>query len=218
MKQPKVKFYWESQREQYNFKPYKNYLFYYPGCFCPPHRGHFNTIADFKNLPNAKFIIHQGGSERRHGVPYELNKKIWRIYIKELLPADKFSLVKKSRDLAKDLEYHQFVREADTVVFIAGNESYDPSIHERYSSKIKYRKRFEKLVQMGKEIIFLFLDRPKLNTLSATKLIETVRRNRRSAYDSRTRSNIIRPFLPENLSDKGVRYISRKLEECDKLH
>lgn len=64
-----VKFYWESKGEKYRFSREKKYLIYFRGCYCPPHKGHFNTIADFKDTPNTKFIIHQGGSETRHGFP-----------------------------------------------------------------------------------------------------------------------------------------------------
>ena len=80
-----VKFYWESLDQVYEFDPEKQYLIYFPGCFAPPHGNHFNTIADFTYLDNAKFFILQTGSEKRHGVPFELNNKIWRIYINELI-------------------------------------------------------------------------------------------------------------------------------------
>lgn len=211
-----VQFYWESLGQNYNFVPNKKYLIYYPGCFCPPHRSHFNTIDDFTYLQNAKFFIHQGGREARHGVPYKLSRKIWKIYIKELMPSDKFALIgrKSHQDQIKDLCKHKFTQEADTVVFIAGNENYDPVEIEEHARNKKYKKRFEGLLKEGKEVVFLYLDRPT-DGVSATKFSEALQKYSYLSYGSKQKSDKLRPYLPKGLSDKGVRYIIRKLEECD---
>ena len=215
MSTSRVKFYWESRGEHYQFENNKRYLIYYRGCFCAPHRGHFNTIADFTYLPNANFFVHQGGNERRHGVPYKLSRKIWKIYIHELLPKDKFVLMGRGRHEEMDMADHPYTQEADVVVFIAGNENYDPAEKEYEDINHKYRDIFKKLLRRGKEIIFLYLDRPKQSTLSATQLSKSIRSNRYySSRDERKYKNL-RPFFPEKLSDKGIKYIVRKLEECN---
>jgi hypothetical protein len=217
MSTSRVKFYWESLGEHYRFSPDKQYLIYYRGCFCPPHRGHFNTIADFTYLPNAKFFIHQGGRQKRHGVPYELSRKIWKIYINELLPSDRFILMGRGSNQANDMADHPFTQEADTIVFIAGNENYDPKEKEMEDRKYGYAEIFNKLLMRNKEIIFLYLDRPQQNILSATQLSSNIQANRHYSFRDGRKYQILRPFFPENLSNASVRYITRKLEECD-LH
>ena len=215
----KVKFYWESLGQEYDFDPRKKYLIYYPGCFCCPHRSHFNTIANFTYLDNAKFFIHQGGNPRRHGIPYKLNRTIWEIYINELLPSDKFALVGRTTntDQTSDLVNHKFTREADTVVFIAGNEDYDPDTKEKEARRKKYKNRFRGLLKSGKEVIFLYLDRPTHSpeSVSATKFSNAVTKYKDLPEDKKYKK--LRKYLPDGLSEKAIKYIIRKLDECD-LH
>ena len=214
----RVKFYWESRGEHYQFDSRKKYLIYYRGCFGPPHRGHFNTIADFVYLENANFFIHQGGNSRRHGVPYDLSRKIWKIYIKELLPKDKFFLMGRGSHEESDMVEHPYVKEAETIVFIAGNENYVPKDKELEDITIKYREIFNKLLRRKKEIVFLYLDRPQQSILSATKLCQSIR-NGDDIISRRDQKNIenLRNYFPEGLPDSAVRYIVRKLRYCD-LH
>ena len=58
----------------------------YGGCFCPPHRGHFENIRN--NLDNYDqvyiFIWRDGRS--RHGFSTDTNLQIWNLY-KSLLTA-----------------------------------------------------------------------------------------------------------------------------------
>ena len=113
-----VEFYWEKLGQEYEFDYDKKYLIYFRGCFYPPTRGHFNTINDFTYLDNAKFFIHQGGNERRHGVPFYLSHKIWRIYVKELMDHHKTVVLKRGRDQVSDMINHPFTQEADVVVLL----------------------------------------------------------------------------------------------------
>ena len=207
-----VQFYWEYLGQHYEFDSNKKYLIYYPGCFCPPTKGHFNKITKFTHLPNANFFIHQGGREARHGVPYDLSRKIWRIYIKELLPSDRFALVgrRSHHDQIYDLVNHKYTREADTVVFIAGNENYNLRKMETFARQKKYHDIFRGLMKKGKEIVFLYLNRPS-NGISATKLSKVVRKYKYC----KDKQKKIRPYLPNGLSDKAVRYIISKLKKCN---
>jgi len=210
----RVKFYWESKGEHYDFDPNKRYVIYFRGCFCCPTGAHFNTINAFTYLPNAKFIIHQGGSEKRHGVPYYLNRKIWKIYIKELMPRSKTVLLGRGKYKSSDIIRHPFVREADTIVFIAGNENYNPSETEYDDIHHKYQNSFREFSRK-KEVIFLYLDRPEKNTISATELCKAVIHNRNKSNE--TKYNNLRKYFPSNLSNRGFKYIIDKLEQCD-LH
>ena len=203
-----VTFYWESLNQHYHFNPNRKYMIYFRGCYCPPHGAHFKTIADFLYLDNATFFIHQGGNHRRHGVPSELSRKIWKIYISELMPVDKTILMRRTRHEEVDLAQHRSTREADVIVFIAGNENFDETITERSDREDKYRDVFKAL--KNKEVVFLYLNRPS-NGVSATKFVQSLilHPNERSSY--------FRKYLPDGLSERAVSYIIRKLKEC-KLH
>src|SRR5207253_8253067 len=90
-------------------------------CYCPPHRGHFNSVNDIiKDNSNVKAVIYQRGNEKRHGVPYDINKKIWKYYINYLLPRDRISL-NDGKSYDKFLDHH-FLKNCDEVIFVRGNE------------------------------------------------------------------------------------------------
>lgn len=64
-----------------------NKILVYGGCFCPPHRGHFenirNRVAEFDEVYIYLYPFGQG----RHGIPVEKNAEIWEIF-RKLLPVD----------------------------------------------------------------------------------------------------------------------------------
>ena len=203
-----VTFYWESLNQHYEFDSNKKYMIYFRGCYSPPHGAHYKTIADFLYLDNANFFIHQGGNHRRHGVPSELSRKIWKIYIQELMPVNKTILMQRTRQEEADLAKHRLTQEADVIVFIAGNENFNVSVTERSDRQTKYRAVFDAL--KNKEVVFLYLNRPT-NGVSATKFVQSLINN------PKRETEYFRKYLPEGLSDRAVNYIIRKLKEC-KLH
>ena len=89
------KYYWECMGQNYPFRSDKKYLIYFRGNFSPSHRGHFKTVERFIKIgENIHVMIHQIGSEKRHGVPYHLNREIWQTYIDKLLPQNRVYLVR----------------------------------------------------------------------------------------------------------------------------
>ena len=60
---------------------------FYGGCFCPPHKGHFDVI--WKNIKqyDALYIFIWGLGEKRHGYAPSINFQIWELYL-QLLPAN----------------------------------------------------------------------------------------------------------------------------------
>ena len=201
-----VTFYWESLNQHYNFDSNKKYLIYFRGCFGPPTGAHYRTISDFLYLENAKFFIHQGGNSKRHGVPTELSRKIWKIYIHELMPTDRTILMQRTRHEEQDLANHEFMMEADTIVFIAGNENFSEKETEITDRNKKYRDVFN--ILKHKEVVFLYLNRPE-NGVSATKFVKSL------ITHSDEKEEYFRKYLPEKLSKKAVHYIIRKLKECN---
>ena len=206
-----MKFFWECEGEIYDFDPNKKYLIYYRGGFSPPHAGHFSLVDKYIHLPNVYYLIHQIGDVKRHGVPYWLNRKIWRIYIHELLPKDRI-LLEKCGSSTEVLRYvdHSDV-EFDTVIYLRGNENFNIRSKIR-DTKNRYRELIRRLLKRKIDIDFIFLDRPKLATLSATKLVELINRMKN---ENRLDMNKLRKFLPKKLSDKGVKYIGKNLMKYD---
>lgn len=200
-----MRFYWECQDQEYVFDKSKKYLIYYRGGFCPPTRGHFSLVEKYIKYPNVNYFIHQIGNESRHGVPYNLNRKIWKIYIKELLDEKRIMLQKcgSTRDVVEYIDKSE--ENYDVVVYIRGNEDYNPrqksrEIKKRYSDLIK------SLNRRGIDMDFIYLDRPLAHVLSASKFIEALNKPKKKYHK-------LRYYLPKNLSDKGVKYIVHKLRK-----
>jgi hypothetical protein len=165
-------------------------------------------------LPNVKYIIHQIGSQERHGVPYHLNRKIWELFIEELLPGNDVSLIKyRSSD---DLHHHPFVRDADVVVIIRGNE-YSNIKKEEQTFLQRYQPTIDHFNHRGIKLYYNFLDRPDAKKLCATAMISELKRYQGKYRNCHCRecvkriSHRMRKFLPSKLSSRTVRYIVHNL-------
>lgn len=124
----KPPFYWECLGQHVPYDPSKKYLFYFCGCFSPPHKGHFDQVkVALDSIPNSKIFIHQIGDESRHGVPFDISQRIWRTYIELLLPRDRVTL--RPRESMQQLYEHRFLKEADVVVILRGHERLAPSVY-----------------------------------------------------------------------------------------
>lgn len=178
---------------EYYFNPEKKYLIYFRGCFAPPTRGHFSLVESFINLPNVKYFIHQIGDEKRHGVPYWLNRKIWKIYISELLPKDKIILKK----MGSSLEVLEYTQDIDVVILIKGNEGIN-----RKELKDRYAPLKRKLEKKDIRFDMLIIDRPLINSLSATKFTEAISKGRSCS-----------PYVPRKLSKNACKYIEQNLKK-----
>jgi hypothetical protein len=186
----------------YDFKPEKNYLIYFRGCFCPPSAGHFSLLEKYIHQPNVKYLVSQMGSEKRHGVPYHFNRKIWKIYIKELLSEyrDRIYLEK----LKSSSDVFNFLDGIDTVIFLRGKEDNNIKAKERERLET-YGDLIRKLKKRNVEMDFLTIDRPEAAKLSSTKLIESLRKNRSYSH--------LKYFFPSNLSYDKTMYIVTRLKK-----
>lgn len=180
----------------YAFDSEKRYLIYFRGCFEPPHKGHFSLIEKFINEPNVEYFLHQMPHGKRHGIPYWLKRKIWKIYISELLPKEKIKLKK----MGHSLDILEYVDDIDVVILIRGNEGLNE--FDKKNMRKRYRFLRRELRKMGKTLDFLLLDRPELNTLSATKFMENIKA-RKSC----------RAFVPDELSEKSYKYIISQIRK-----
>lgn len=154
-------------------------------------------IEQFLDLSNVKIVISQIGDETRHGVPYWLNRKIWKIFIRELVSHRRISLVKHRH--ATDVLNHRFIHNADTVVYIRGNEGYNVQKVERKMLE-NCRNLIGGLRGMNKSMDFYYVDRPDVEYLSATKFIEDILR-----YGNNYRK--LKRYLPSDLPREEIRYI-----------
>jgi len=112
------------------------------------------------------------------------------------------------------LDVLDYVEDIDVVVYLRGNEKYD--IKDKIkNTRERYRKLRHKLRDRDIQLDYIFLDRPQLNILSATKFVEAINKIKHKRYlDSRDYRKL-RPFMPEELSGKGVKYVIGKLCKCD---
>jgi len=191
-----VKFYYDD----YEFDPDKKYLIFFRGNFGPPSRGHYSLVEKYIHLENVKYYISQIGSEIRHGVPYSLNRKIWKIYIKKLLPEERI-ILKRAHSMHDVLDEIEGI---DVVIFIRGREEEDIKAKEKERLE-RYNGIFRKLRKEGVKVDFLIIDRPEKNVLSATKFVEALIRG-----DSYRK---LKFFLPYNLPDEECKYIIRNLKK-----
>jgi len=187
---------------EYEFQEDKNYLIFFRGNFGPTTKGHYSLVKMYAHLPNVKYYISQIGSEARHGVPYNLNRKIWKIYIKNLLPQDRI-ILKKAEGIYDVLDE---IEDIDVVIYLRGNESDLGDL--RYEEKerlYKYRHIIRKLKSRGIRTDFLIIDRPEKSILSATKFVEALKNN---ASDKK-----LRFFIPDKLPEHEFQYIIKKLKQ-----
>jgi hypothetical protein len=185
----------------YDFQPDKKYLVFYRGCFSPTSSGHYSLVERYINLPNVKYLISQIGSEKRHGVPYYFNRKIWKIYINELFYNEKDKIYLEKME--SPLDVLKFLHGIDTVIFLRGNEEDDNEAKERERLK-KYSELIKKLKRRHINLDFLIIDRPEIETLSSTKFIEALRKNKN--YHK------LKYFLPKDLSYDKAMYIINRLK------
>ena len=193
-----VCFYWECNGDIYNFDSEKNYLIYYVGGFSPPHRGHFSMIEPFLHLKNVKIVISQI-EHNRHGVSYKLNRKIWKFFLRELIPnhRNKVSLMKHCCKI--HILDHKFMDDTDTIIYVRGNENYDiDEVEKKMFSN--FSKVITELYCINKRIDFYYVERPYASSLSATRFIEAISKYR-NKYEK------LRYYLPYDLSNESVKYI-----------
>ena len=199
VRRPKV--IWESKhihnREKYWFDDRTNYLIYFKGCFCPPHRGHFNTVKRFLDLgDNIKVVINQMKSSR-HGVPYNLKRRIWKTYISELLDSERVML--RSYNSFDDI-LDEDLSDIDTIISIRGIED---QTYRKVERKVKYNyiDICEQLSHYNIKLDFYYLERVTINKLSASEftktLINTRYMNKENKYER------CKQFLPLYL-DKRI--------------
>lgn len=185
----------------YDFDADKKYLIYFRGNFGPATKGHFSLIEKFAHLDNVRFFIHQIGE--RHGVPYHVNRKIFKIYIQKY--SDKIVLEK----MGSSLDVLDHVEDIDRVIYLKGAETSEP-LTQRDGKVIlkRMRERYRPLISKLKRkdnipLDFLFIDRPEMNKISATKFTEALSRN----------SKHLRRFVPDHLTDEEFKYVINKLKK-----
>ena len=192
--------------DNYEFDKDKNYLIFFRGCYSPVTSGHYSLVEKYIDLPNVKYYISQIGSESRHGIPYPLNRKIWKIYIKNLLPEDRV-ILKRAKGMMDVLDE---IKGIDVVIFLRGNETDVEDLRDKEEERLrKYKPVIQKLKRRGVKTDFLIIDRPEKHILSATKFVEAIKRG-----DSYRK---LRFFVPKDLPEEEFRYIIRKLKSQKNL-
>lgn len=208
-----TKFYYN----QYKFRDDKKYLVYFRGNFSIPTCGHYSLLRQYIDLPQVKYFISQIGDERRHGVPYKISRKIWKLYIEELCTEEeKERIILQKLDSALDVLNH--IEDIDRVIFLRGKEFSD---EEKYEKEGQYLSNFSHLIKHLKYrnigLDFLFIDRNEKDVLSTSKLIERLKycRDFRRGNDYYSDGKLIY-FFPK-LSERSIYHILRILKHLPNL-
>lgn len=177
----KTNIYWENLEHKYPINPNFKYCIFINGCFCPPHKGHINSIKKAIEIfgPKAKIIVNQIGSSGRHGVPKDFNKYMMETYINTVFKSNP-NIKLFFRASSKQIFYDEFVLNSDVVIVIRGDEVDDEDredsscldeINEHYKNKFKKISKFlaKKFIKL--DVLFQF--RP-VTEVSATRFIELV--------------------------------------------
>ena len=144
--------------EDYKFLPDKRYIILYRGCFQVLHKGHYSLLEKYIHLPNVKYYISQMDRKKRHGVPYYFSRKIWKMYIDELVPEHKNKIILK--EMKTSLDVLDFVDDIDVVIFLRGGEEGEDLKQLEKDRAIKYEILISKLKRRGIKMDFLVIDRP----------------------------------------------------------
>lgn len=202
----KVNFHWEFRDGLFRFNRNTNYVVYFNGCFAPPHLGHFSAIYNIiKNNTNVKVIISQIGE--RHGVPYEINKKIWSIYIKNLLPKNRVLHCKQTS--LKNFVNHEFLIGCNKIVILRANEDYNMQQFENFVNS-KYSDTCDRFKQKNISVDFYVQERSR-DTLSATIFVKNLIDYR----DGKINKADLLKFLPKGLLRTTYDRIISTLIKCE---
>lgn len=222
---PTPRFYWETRGERLVYEPHKRYLVYFCGCFAPPHKGHFSVVQEvLQHGSHVRAFVHQSGDERRHGVPYPVNRWIWKTYAKHLLAQDRVTI--RHMGTMDSFLSHRFVDHADTIVFMRGDETSDPrSQKHRHASEVEAKtlKRFKSAIahlrSLGKQVVFVYSARPQAKTLSASCFVRSLLQTKRDRHKRHMNTDLqnLGSFLPDGLPTSVSHTILTKLLHCD-LH
>lgn len=197
-------FVWEDLGDKYKFRKDKNYIIYYRGSFLPVTKGHMSVIEEYIKYPNVKIFVSYIGDSKRHGVPHNFGKVMWKIYLSHF-PKSKVII----KSFSSQLDILNFLENVYTVVYVRGNEKYDTKKKRKvFERKIieKYDKLLNELEKRNINMDFIMMSRPLAKKLSATKFIEALNNNQS-----------IRPFVPSYLSSKTISYLKSELQKFD-LH
>lgn len=189
------------EKENIKLNKDKKYVFYYRGCFCPPHVGHFRVlknIAKNNKYGNIKIIVDQIGSVKRHGVDKSINIKIMRLYIRYInVP---ISIV--HYDSSSDMSNHPFLRDCDCVFKVRGlEEMSDIPKCVNNANELKYSLR-----KRGIRLYCYIIKRPNLNTISATEFVKAIENNDPDVFR-------FLPSISQSDKYKVIKYISSCLNK-----
>ena len=206
----KSNFYWENLEHNYPVDKKLKYCVFLNGCFCPPHKGHIQSVKNIIELlgPDTKIIINQLGSSSRHGVPADFNKQMMELYILNVFPSNS-NIKLLFRAPNKEIFLNDYVLDSDVFIIIRGDEinSEDKEaitniqdINSKY--KHKFRKIIKYLNKKGIRVDFIFQYRP-YNIVSASnfvKLLNLYKEKRKKKEHTLNDIYEIYWMMPEELS------------------
>ncbi len=205
---------WESLGHKYIPDPNLVYTIFINGCFCPPHKGHIESIKNAIEVfgPNTNIIVNQLGYSKRHGVPSEISKYMMQFYIEKIFGlSNKLKLF--FREPNKNIFKNELVLNSDVVVFVRGDEL---GLDEHTNINIKltneyyiYKSRqvIKFLNKKGIKVDFLLQTRP-INQISSTIFVKKLMDVSKGVIKDTTP---LFEFMPNELTLKDKIYLIKKI-------
>jgi glycerol-3-phosphate cytidylyltransferase-like family protein len=217
-----INIYWENLDDKYPINPSYKYCVFINGCFCPPHKGHINSVRKAIEIfgPNTKIIINQIGSTSRHGVPKDFNKYMMETYINTVFKSNpNIKLLFRARN--KEIFLNDFVLNSDVLVIIRGDETdEDDRDDEHCLQEINstYKKKFKKISKyLGKkkhiklDILFQFRPHNKVSATRFIQLLNIYKKKYNNGYDCIEDMFELYYMMPEELDLETKYSIIKKL-------
>jgi len=184
---------------------------YYHGCFCPPHRGHLESIDLILNhikYNNLKLFINQIGNSR-HGISRETNYYIMKTYLKELYSHIKYKHF-EDKDRYKILNDHN-LSGISTIIIIKGIEKdADHNINSPFIRNKLINSNNDKYRYLTKKYNVIVLYTERGGVYSGTEFTRSLHeyKNKKNNY------NKCLEFLPD-IDVNKKNYIIKKLLETE---
>jgi len=188
----------------------KSYCIYSHGCFCPPHKGHFDGLNQVLNIVDNKkvkvFINQIGG--KRHGVNRETNIFIMETYLKDCYSHIDYKLfINNHRDKILTKEN---LNNIDEIIILRGLEINDDNVNEYNKIKNINDYKYTPIANNYNRNIIIFMGK-RYKGLSATDFGNNLIKLK---TDKNNRHNNLKKcfnFIPDKVKLENKKIIIYKL-------
>ena len=183
-------------RHGYRYEDPISYMIF-AGCFCPPHVGHFDVVKrNYRKFDEVNICI-WGGGEDKHGIPTNISKQIWEMYVSSLQGNDHIHIDVVSEQFEPWIGCVNLIKEhmldGDEVTIFVGND---------YSQRRIQNVQIDVENLINNRNVFINVERVERSRYSASNFI----RELNSYKDARKE---VLSNIPEGLGDTVLDLLSQ---------